>query len=115
MLDVVPLILFSAVSSECRASPPSTQLPLSQSAQTAPLPAPAHQPAHAGVPERGPANPASSTSPPQGPACPLVLLASSSATFSQSTAPAVILQSGSGLFARMFTLLHFVMKSLLTH
>lgn len=92
----LPLVTFSAVSPECRASSASTQLPLSQPAPTAPLPAPAHQPAHAGVSERGPAHPASSPSSPQGPALPHVPLTSSSATFSQSATAAAIVQTGPG-------------------
>uniref|UniRef100_A0A8D3EFZ9 ADAM metallopeptidase domain 12 n=1 Tax=Scophthalmus maximus TaxID=52904 RepID=A0A8D3EFZ9_SCOMX len=75
------------VSPERGATPASAQLPLPQPAQTAPLPAPAHQPAHAGVSERGPAHLASSPSPPQAPAGPRLPLTATSATFSQSASP----------------------------
>lgn len=60
--------LFSAISPECRASSPTAQLPLSQPAQTAPLPAPPYQSAHAGVSQCGAAHPASSAGTLQSPA-----------------------------------------------
>lgn len=91
--------LLLAVFPECGDSPPSSQLPLAQPAQTTSLPTAPHQPAHACVSERWTAHPAPSADPrPAGPAHPLIGLTTSSAAFFQPATQAVFVQSGAGMF-----------------
>lgn len=92
----------AAVPPERRAPAASAQLPLPQPAPAATLPAAAHQPAHAGVAERGPAAaaaPAAAARPAPGPRL-LAVAAPGAAAFPQPAAPAAAPQSRAGLYEK---------------